>query len=354
MAGEPRILAINPGSTSTKLGVFAGNVAETVAEIAHDPEHLALYRKISAQEGYRYGLVEEFLERAGGGLDAAVGRGGILRPLPGGVYKIDAVMLRDLREARFGSHASNLGAPIAHRVAARRGIPAFIADPPVVDELDDVSRVTGHPLVKRRSIFHALNQKEAARRYAAQTGGKYERLVLVVCHLGGGISVGVHRNGRVAWVNSALDGEGPFAPERSGGLPAAGVLELALSGKYSADDLRRMIAGAGGLMAHLGTSDLRRVLALKTRRSGLVIEALALSVAREISAAVGFIGGLPDAVIITGNMALSEEFTRMVTGRIDKVFNVVVMPGSFELEALAAAAVRVLSGEEEARDYIAL
>jgi butyrate kinase len=323
-----------------------------IDEVQHDREHLSLYSNIPEQEGYRYHLLEEFLEKAAGELDAVAGRGGLLRPLSGGVYRIDTVMLRDLRECRYGSHASNLGAPLAYRIAEKRGIPAFIADPPVVDELDEISRITGLPLIKRRSIFHALNQKEVARRYAASIGRKYEELELIVSHLGGGISVGVHRKGRVAWVNTALDGEGPFTPERSGALPAVGVLELALSGKYTTDELRKMMVGAGGLIAHLGTNDLRKALGMKTTRAQQVVEALALSVAREAAAGVGFLGHLPDAVVLTGNMMYSEEFRTMVVSRLEKVFRVEVIPGSFELHALAAAACRVLAGEEEARQYI--
>ncbi|MBN1809393.1 MAG: butyrate kinase [Planctomycetes bacterium] len=354
MAGHPRILTINPGSTSTKLGIFRGSELEAAEEIHHDAEHLGLYRTVPEQEGYRHSLLENFLEERGGVLDAVAGRGGILRPLIGGIYVIDAVMLRDLREERYGSHASNLGAPLAYRVAEKRGIPAYIADPPTVDELDEISRITGHPLVKRRSIFHALNQKETARRFAASEGKRYEDLDLIVAHLGGGISVGVHRGGRVAWVNTALDGEGPFTPERSGGLPAMGVLELALSWKYTADDLRKMMVGGGGLLAHLGTNDLRKALAMKTSRAQLVVDAMALAVAREISAGAAFLGKVPDAVILTGNMIRSEEFTGKIVERLGSIYRVEAMAGSFELHALASAVMRVLAGKEEAKAYVTI
>ena len=352
MAGGYRVLVINPGSTSTQLALFEGEERLAEERTQHAVKELAAFRRIVDQEEFRFRLVEDFLKRrCTDGLDAATGRGGILGPLPSGVYEVNDAMLDDLRQARFGEHACNLGAILADRIARPREIPTYVADPPVVDELAPTSRITGLPAIQRRSIFHALNQKEVARRYARSLGRTCEELALVVCHLGGGVSVGVHDGGRVVWVNDALGGEGPFSAERAGGLPAVSVLELAFSGRYTREELEQMMSGKGGLVAHLGTNDLRRAMADGSPEARVVIEALALQAAREISAGLAVLARLPDAVIITGNMAKSERLVELISGRLEGFMEVVVMPGSFEAEALAAAAARVLSGVEEARKY---
>lgn len=352
MAGGHRVLVINPGSTSTQLACFLDEERLAGEREEHSVDELAPFDSVLDQEEFRFRLVKRFVGKCcGGGLDAVAGRGGLLCPLPSGVYGVGEAMLDDLRKARFGEHASNLGAILAHRVADAHGVPAFIADPPVVDEMETGSRITGLPLVKRHSVFHALNQKEVGRRFARSSGRAYGELDLIIAHLGGGISVGVHRKGRVVWVNDALGGDGPFSPERVGSLPALRVLDLAFSGEYTERDLRRMMQGGGGLVAHLGTNDIRRALALDTPEVELLMGAMALQITREITAGFGVLARLPDAVIITGNLAKSEKLTGLVAARVESLAKVVVMPGSFEMEALAAAVVRVLEGREEAMAY---
>ena len=264
-------------------------------------------------------------------------------------------MLEDVKKCRWGSHASNLGAPLAVRLAEEAGnIPAFIVDPVVVDELAPEARLSGTPMIERRSIFHALNQKSAARRLARELGKPYESLNLVVVHMGGGISVGGHEQGRVIDVNNALDGEGPFSPERAGSLPAGELAKLCFSGTYNLDQVMRKIAGEGGLVAHLGTNDLREVVRRVDEgdsHAALVFEAMAYQVAREIGARAAALKGRVDAIVLTGGLAYSSRFTDLVASRVAFIAPIHVYPGENELAALAEGALRVLRGEEEPRRY---
>ncbi len=371
------ILVINPGSTSTKLAVFelpansgggrqAGRRRRPSRPelrcldertIEHSAEELKGFRRVADQEDFRAGLVDAYLAAVGvkaEGLSAVAGRGGLLRALPGGTYRVNAAMLRDLREARHGEHASNLGAVLAARIAEGAGCPAFIVDPVVVDELAPEARLTGLPQIARRSIFHALSQRAAARAACERLGVRYERAHLVVAHLGGGISVGAHRQGRVVEVNNALDGDGPFSPERAGTLPAGDLVRLVLAGEHRPEELRKMLTGRGGLVAHLGTNSLLEVLDRAAKGDGraqLVFDALAYGVARAIAGAAAALGRAPQAVVLAGAMARSRKLVAVVRRRAGFLGPVMVFAGNLEMGALAAGAARVLSGRERAGNY---
>lgn len=359
------ILAINPGSTSTKLALFRLPAAPGRGEprrlderaIVHTPRELRRFRSLAAQESWRAHLVGEYLAGRGVGLQelaAVVGRGGLLRPLAGGTWRVGPRMLAELRRARWGVHASNLGAPLAARVARRAGAPAFIVDPVVTDELAPEARLTGLPQIRRRSVFHALSQKAAARLACEKLGLAYGKARLAVAHLGGGISVGAHLRGRIVEVNNALDGEGPFSPERAGALPAAPLVRLALSGTLGRGALERRLVGSGGLVAHLGTNSLLEVerrMGRGDRRARLVFEALAYGVARAVTGAFAALSAAPDAIVLTGGMAGSRRLVGAVRRRVGFAAPLLVFPGNLEMAALAAGAWRVLSGRERARQY---
>ncbi|MDO9508304.1 MAG: butyrate kinase [Thermovirgaceae bacterium] len=353
------ILAINPGSTSTKVALFRDAEEIWSDTQRYDIDRIREFSNIPAQEPFRFEEIRKALKKRGtkvSGLDAVVGRGGLLRPIPGGTYSVNEPMLEDLRSCRFGSHACNLGAPLAKSIAEEAGgKPAFIVDPVVVDELMDEARLSGIPEIERRSIFHALSQKAVARRAAVDIGKTYESVNLVVAHMGGGISVGAHLKGRVIDVNNALDGEGPFAPERAGSLPAGELVKFAFSGEMELGDLMRRIVGGGGLVAHLGTNDLREV--ERRAREGdqkadLIFRAMAYQVAREIGSRAASLSGDVDAIVLTGGLAFSEAFVKSITERVSFIAPVKVYTGEDEMRALAEGALRVLSGVESALEYI--
>lgn len=355
---SPAILAINPGSTSTKIAIFENDREAWSETQRYDVDVLQHYPGIPAQEPFRFEEIMKTLSFHGTDvslLDAVVGRGGLLRPIPGGTYAVNEAMLHDLRTCAYGSHASNLGAPLAKRIADEAGgKPAFIVDPVVVDELMDEARLSGFPEIDRKSIFHALNQKAVARRAAEETGKEYEDVNLVVAHMGGGISIGAHEKGKVVDVNNALDGEGPFSPERAGSLPAGELVKLSFSGTRELGDMLRRITGGGGLVAHLGTNDLREVERLKNegdRKADLVFRAMAYAVSKEIGARAAVLKGQVDLVILTGGLAHSEAFTNEISSRVAFIAPIKVYPGEDEMKALAEGALRVLAGREKAREY---
>lgn len=286
----PRLLVINPGSTSTKIAVYAGEEPLFVETIRHDDADLGRFAQVMDQEDYRRKLILSALAKhdlSVADLTAIIGRGGLMRPIPGGVYHVGPQMLFDLRSCRFGTHASNLGAILAHDLATSAGIPSFIADPVVVDEMAPLARYSGHPDITRRSIFHALNHKAVARRAAAELGRPYEELRLIVAHLGGGVSVGAHERGRVVDVNNALDGDGPFSPERSGGLPAGQLADWCFAPDAKEADIRRRITGAGGFLAYLGTAsgmEIERRIQGGDAKAREVHAAMAYQVAKDIGA----------------------------------------------------------------------
>nr|WP_250160247.1 butyrate kinase [Caloranaerobacter azorensis] len=287
-------------------------------------------------------------------LSAVVGRGGLLKPIAGGTYKVNERMLEDLKVGVLGEHASNLGGILAHEIASQLNIPAFIVDPVVVDEMEDVARISGMPELERKSIFHALNQKAVARRAAKELGKAYNEVNLIVAHLGGGISVGAHKNGRVIDVNNALDGEGPFSPERTGGLPVGDLVKLCFSGKYTLAEMKKKIKGNGGLVAYLGTNDAREVVKMienGDKKAELVYKAMAYQVAKEIGSLAAVLEGKVDGIILTGGIAYDKRFTKWIIDRVSFISKVFVYPGEDEMIALAEGGLRVLRGEEEAKVY---
>ncbi len=348
-----KILSVNPGSTSTKFAVYEGEKLICLHTKRHTAEELMPYNTLSEQCEFRKNVILERLKEDGINLmelSAVVGRGGLVRPLESGVYAVNDKLIHDLKYATVGEHASNLGGIIAHEIASEiSGCQAFIADPVVVDELQDVARISGLPQIPRRSQFHALNHKAVARKYAAANGTIYEKLNLVVAHLGGGISVAAHRQGKVVDVNQGLDGYGPFSPERSGTLDAGLLVNLCFSGKYSQAEIKKMLVGNGGLMAHLGTNEVQvatRLAEEGNEQAKLILQAMAYTVAKEIGAMFTVLKGDVDAVILTGGIAHSQFVVDYIKRMISGFAKVVIYPGEDEMEALAMSGLRVLNGEK--------
>jgi len=356
-AQEYRVLVINPGSTSTKIGVFHNETLIFEKSIRYDVDEINQYKTISDQYAFRRQSILESLDEEGINLSkmsAVCGRGGLLRPIQGGTYKVNEAMLADLRKGYAGQHASNLGGILAHEIATGLNIPAFIVDPVVVDELEDVARVSGFPLIERKSIFHALNQKAVARRVAKELASTYEELNLIVVHMGGGITVGVHKHGKVIDVNNGLHGDGPFSPERAGTVPAGDLINLCFSGRYYRDEVMKMLVGKGGLAGYVGTSDavkVQKMIEKGDQQTKLIFDAMAYQVAKEIGAASSVLSGKVDGIILTGGLAYSQSFTELIMSRVNWIADVIVHPGENELQALTEGALRVLRGEEEAKDY---
>ncbi|RDU35185.1 butyrate kinase [Neobacillus piezotolerans] len=352
-----RILVINPGSTSTKIGIFDNERPVLEKTIRHESETITSFESIIDQYAFRKETILETLDNEGinlSKLSAVCGRGGLLRPIEGGTYSVNSAMLEDLRNGYSGQHASNLGGIIAHEIAMGLNIPAFIVDPVVVDELENLARVSGFSLIERKSIFHALNQKAVARRVAKELGKSYFDLNLIVVHMGGGITVGAHKGGRVIDVNNGLHGDGPFSPERAGTVPVGDLVSLCFSGEYFRDEIMKKLVGQGGLIGYLGTSDAVQVEKMIEKGNGkakLVYEAMAYQVAKEIGAASAVLAGKVDAIILTGGLAYGKSFVKSITERINWISDVIVQPGENELQALAEGALRVLRGEEEAKVY---
>ncbi|GHU98667.1 putative butyrate kinase [Bacteroidia bacterium] len=352
-----RILTINPGSTSTKIAVFDDSEMLFERILRHSDQELSAIGPVEKQLDFRLGLTLGALEQEGievASIDATIGRGGLLRPIPSGVYRVNEAMADELSTNAHGRHASNLGGLIARRIADRTGALALVADPVVVDEMEDVARITGIDHIKRRSVFHALNQKAVARLYADRAGKKYEQLNLVVAHMGGGVSVGAHRRGRVVDVNNALDGEGPLSPERAGSVPAGDLVKMCFSGRYTEAEMTRMLTGGGGFVSLLSTSDMReveRMAAGGDRKAALVHEAMCYNVGKWIGAMAAALAGEVDAIILTGGIAHSEQVCGSIGRMVGFLAPVVAMPGENELEALALNALRVLRGETEPIEY---
>lgn len=352
------ILAINPGSTSTKIAVFKNAKEVFLKTIRHSSSQIDSYEKITDQYEFRKNIIIEELQNAEIKTDnirIVVGRGGLIKPIKSGVYKINEAMMQDLKIGVMGAHASNLGGLIANDIA--NSLPradAFIADPVVVDEFEELARVSGHPEFERVSIFHALNQKAIARQHARAVAQTYEALNLIVAHLGGGISVGAHKRGRVIDVNQALDGEGPFSPERSGTLPVGALAKLCFSGKYTLKEIQAMITGKGGLVGYLGTNDAYEVekrSAAGDKHARFILEAMAYQVAKEIGAMATVLKGEVDAILLTGGIAYGQPFVDLVTVRIRHISPVYVYPGEDEMRALAMNGLMVLKGETEPLEY---
>jgi len=352
------ILAINPGSTSTKIAVFRNTKSVFLKTIRHTSANLEEFDRITDQFHYRKDMILNELKDSEVDVDkisAVVGRGGLIRPVESGVYEVNDIMVQELREARRGEHASNLGGLIAMDIA--QSLPdarAFIADPVVVDEMHDVARLSGHPYFERRSIFHALNQKAIARSHARSIDRDYEDLNLIIAHLGGGISVGAHRKGKVIDVNNALDGDGPFSPERTGGLPVGQVASLCYSGDYTFEEVKKMIKGQGGLVAYLDTNDAYEVELMVrdgNEKAKLVQDAMSYQIAKEIGALSTVLNGEVDSIILTGGIAHNPMVVDFVRGMVRFIAPVAIYPGEDEMHALAQNGLRVLKGEEQIKIY---
>lgn len=351
-----RILAINPGSTSTKIAVFENECPVFQKTIRHSADELSLFESVAAQYDYRKQQILQELQdhHITLNFNVVMGRGGLLKAIPGGVYEVNEKMKDEIMHATR-QHASNLGGLIASELAsAIPGCKAYIADAVVTDELDDIARITGSPLLPKISIFHALNQKAIARKHAAAISKRYEDLNLVVAHMGGGISVGAHKKGRVVDVNNALDGSGPFSPERAGTLQAGQFVDLCFSGKYTKEELNKMICGRGGLIAHFGSNDVQAL--IKEAKAGdrqveLVLRAMFYTIGKEIGAMCAALSGEVDAIILTGGIVYNVEYTEMLTSQIRFLAPVFAYPGEDELEALALNGLRVLKGEICPNEY---
>ncbi len=355
---EMLILAVNPGSTSTKLALYDGFEQLFEKTLRHTAAELGDFQRVTDRLPFRYGVIMDALSEMGTdiqGISAVVGRGGLVNPIESGIYEVNELMKKHLTLALNGEHASNLGALLADMmVASMPGAKAYIVDPVVVDEFEPIARLSGHPLIARRSIFHALNQKAVARIYAATVGKAYEELNLIIAHMGGGISVGAHCRGRVVDVNNALDGDGPYSPERSGGLPAGQLAEICFSGRYSLPEVKTMLAGKGGMVAYLGTNSFQEAILRAGEGDGqaaLIIQGCGYQTAKEIGAMSTVLSGDVDAIILTGGLAYNQDHVERITSRVKSIAPVFVYPGEDELKALAFNGFLAVTGRISVKEY---
>ena len=352
-----KLLIINPGSTSTKIGVYEDEKEILEETLRHSSDEIAKYETIFDQLDFRKNVILDVLKEKNfdiSTLDAVVGRGGLLKPIPGGTYEVTEALMEDLKNGVQGQHASNLGGILSNEIASGLNIPAFIVDPVVVDELDEVARISGVPELPRKSIFHALNQKAVAKRYGKESGQGYENLNLIVTHMGGGVSVGAHKKGKVVDVNNALDGDGPFSPERAGGVPVGELINMCFDGKYSKEEIYRKIVGKGGCVAYLNTNDFRDVIKMSEegdKKAKLIYDAFIYQVSKEIGSMSAVLEGKVDRIILTGGLAYSDKVVNDIKKRVGWISEIKVYPGEDELLALAQGALRVLNGEEQAKQY---
>ncbi len=351
-----RILAINPGSTSTKVALYEEERPLFDFTLRHTTAELARFTDIIQQLDWRRGLILDALRERGCSLNelsAVIGRGGLIRPVPGGVYEVNSRMRYDLRNAKM-KHACNLGGLLAAQIAHMARVKAYIADPPVVDEMDDVARITGMPMCTRYPISHALNQKATARLHCKRAGLVYEESNLIVAHMGGGISVAAHRKGRIVDVNNALDGDGPFAPDRAGGIPSSDLIKTCFSGKYTEAELLRFVSSQGGLVAHLGTNSVMQAMeriAQGDERARKVMDAMCYNIAKQICAMAAPLSGQVDAIVLTGGIAFNEPVVEYIRAHCSFLAPVTVYPGENELESLALNALVVLRGIVDPKTY---
>ncbi|MBR7796727.1 MAG: butyrate kinase [Bacillota bacterium] len=357
MLAKFRNLVINPGSTSTKIGVFDNETCIFEKTIRHQSDELNQFPSIIEQHMYRKHIILNQLDYEGiniSKLSAVCARGGLLQPIEGGTYEVNEQMLTDLRIGYNGEHASNLGGIIANEIALNLNIPAYIVDPVVVDELAEIARYSGFSEIPRKSIFHALNQKAVARKVANDMNKQYEDLNFIVTHMGGGITVGAHQRGKVVDVNNGLHGEGPFSPERAGTVPAGDLIALCFSGQYYREEVMKKIVGQGGMMGYLHTSDaieVERRIASGDEKAKEIYEAMAYQVAKEIGSMSAVLSGDVDRIVLTGGLAHGKSFTESIIRRINWIADTVVYPGEDELQALNAGVLRILRGEEIAKTY---
>ena len=352
-----KILTINPGSTSTKVALFHDMEQVQTIKLSHSAEEIARFESVADQLDWRLEIILEALKNDGiklEELDAVIGRGGLMRPIEGGVYRVGEAMIADLKAPKR-QHASNLGALIARRIADAAGVEAYIADPVVVDELQDMARVSGLKECPRRSIFHALNQKAIARRYAKEVGRPYEELNLVVVHMGGGISVSAHCQGRVIDTNNALDGDGPIAPERAGTLPAGDLVDLCFSGKYEKSEIKKLLAGKGGLVDHVNCNNVQELNEVRAaagdKEARFMLDTMSYSIAKFIGEMAVVLKGKVDAILLTGGIAWNDCVNDIIVDYCKFLAPIKIYPGENELESLAENALRVLKGETTAKEY---
>ena len=351
-----RILTINPGSTSTKIAVFDDTTPILVENIRHSVEELSPFRQVSDQFEYRRDLVVSKLKEHGIPMkfDAIVARGGLLKPIEGGVYEVNDTMLSEISHP-LRNHACNLGCRIAHDLCQRiPGCRALTADPGVVDELIDEARISGSPMMPRITTWHALNQRSTARRYAAEHGLRYEDLNLIIAHIGGGISIGAHRHGRCIDVNNAFDGEGPFSPERAGSLPPGALIDLCYSQKYTQEQLKRSISGNAGLAAHLGTTDVAAIVESiqnGDKHAELILNGMIYSIAKWIGGAAVALRGKVDAILFTGGVAYSDYVVSRISDYVNFLGPIFVYPGENEMLSLATNGIGALRGTIEIKEY---
>lgn len=357
-----KVFVINPGSTSTKLALYDDGEQVLSREFQHDRKELARFARVVDQREFRMAAIRSTLSEANvdtASMAAVAGRGGLLHPLDGGVYEVNDNMLDDLQQARYGEHPCNLGAVLAQELATEWNVPAFIVDPVVTDEMVETARFTGLPGLKRRSLFHALNQRGAARTTARRLGVSYEDSNFIVCHMGGGVSIGAHRQGKVVDVVNALDGEGPMSPERTGGLPLIPVLDMVERGERSPAELKKTILREGGVFAYLGTNDLREVarrVDAGDEQASSVLRALAYNIAKHITSLAPALADASGAVeiasvVLTGGLARSLPLMEELTRRVKFLGEVSIVTGDEEMSSLAAGAVRVLEGRDTAKQY---
>ena len=350
-------LIINPGSTSTKLGVFEDETLLFEETLRHSTEEISSYESIFAQKDFRKNIILSFLKDKGvdvKSFDVIVGRGGMLKPIPGGTYAVTDDLLEDLKVGKQGQHASNLGGILAREIADSIGVPSYIVDPVVVDELMPIARYSGVPELPRKSVFHALNQKAVAKRYAKETGRAYDSLNLIVVHMGGGVSVGAHEKGRVVDIFNALDGDGAFSPERAGGVPSGALIKMCFSGQYTEAEVYKKIVGNGGFNAYLGTNDMRDVAKMidgGDTNADEIREAFIMQVAKDIGSMACVLNGKVDQIIVTGGIAYNKVVVDKIQARAGFIAPFTVYPGEDELLALAQGALRVMNGEEEVMNY---
>lgn len=352
---QPKILVINPGSTSTKLALFQGDTLIFSQTVAHSDDVLKSAAKPFDQLDFRLNVVREFVRKQHiDALDAVVGRGGLLKPVSRGTYAVNELMLADARQGVQGEHAANLGCVLADRIAKAMHCRAFIVDPVSVDEFEPVARISGHPLVERRTLSHALNLRAAAIWAAEKQNVNLEKVNYVVAHLGGGISIAAIKNGRIVDVNDASS-DGPFSPERSGSLPLMQFAELAFSGRYSLPEIKKMIMGEGGLKAYLGTSNMTQIesrIKNGDTQAKLIFDAMIYQIAKEIGAMATVLLGKLQGIVLSGGLAHSEMLVTALQGRVSFLAPVHILPGELEMEAMAQGALRVLQGQESVKEYV--
>ncbi len=355
--GNEKVLIINLGSTSTKVGLYQSGEMQVNSSVSHSAEELKAFKTIWDQYDFRKAAVHKVLadnRLSIRDIDLIACRGGNVRPIPGGIYEVCPRMIEDMKSGVYGKHPTNVGGLVAFDLGKEFDIPVFTLDPPMTDELCSSARYSGIPQIERQSSFHALNQKATARKIAAELGKKYQEINLIVVHLGGGISVGAHRKGKIIDVNNALDGDGPFSPERAGSLPAGDLVKLCFSGQYSQEQITRLLTGGGGLMAYLGTTDgieIEQRITAGDQQAAEVFEAMAYGVAKEVGACAAVLEGAIDAIALTGSLVYSKTLMASLQKKISFLAPIYLNPGENEMEALAEGVMRYVNQEEALSTY---